>query len=272
MNGFKQTTLTGYQTVQAHLSTMVETTDMLPVAMSVDSDFFSRIYDVAFGEKGNKDREFETRRNNMIAAQEQEDDQDMLHEVADTALQEIKEHQSERMRSLYGYDFTEDDFKVALRDNLENWDEFSKDMAPDDAEEFMRLSLLAINAEGEDLAQIQAQLAELAPDKMRDTEKKAELNNTRLENKASKLESSSKQDIESADDFLAEGSDSESFDMAFESPNSQITETFTLEVAGTGANAQSMMFSEEGFDIIATEQSVAHQVPDDNTFVLDTLG
>ena len=143
-------------------------------------------------------------------------------------------------------------------------------MSPELSQELHDLTVQALNTEGEEKQRILEEIDAKAPDLVQDTFINAkDIDN---ENYDSKLESSSKQDIESADDFLAEGSDSESFDMAFESPNSQITETFTLEVAGTGANAQSMMFSEEGFDIIATEQSVAHQVPDDNTFVLDTLG
>ena len=270
MNGFQKTTLTGYQTVQAHLSTMTETADMLPVAMSVDSDFFSRIHDVAFGEKGNKDREVAMREERIVAAQSQEDDQDMLREVVETALQDMKEQQAARMISMYGYDVSEDALNIALLHNLQNWDEISIDMSPELSQELHDLTVQALNTEGEEKQRILEEIDAKAPDLVQDTFINAkDIDN---ENYDSKLESSSKQDIESADDFLAEGSDSESFDMAFESPNSQITETFTLEVAGTGANAQSMMFSEEGFDITETEHSVAHQVPDDNTFVLNTLG
>lgn len=271
MNGFKQTTLTGYQTVQAHLSTMAETTDMLPVAMSVDSDFFSRIYDVAFGEKGNKDREVAMREEQIIAAQRQEDDQDMLREVAETAIKEMREQQA-AMISMYGYDVSEDALNAAILYNLQNWDEVSKDMNPEQSKELYDLSADLLNAEGDEKTRILEEIDTVSSEYGQSTFERAHRIDGRRDDLDAKLESSSKQDIESADDFLAEGSDSESFDMAFESPNSQITETFTLEVAGTGANAQSMMFSEEGFDITATEHSVAQQVPVEKSFVLDTLG
>lgn len=270
MNGFKQTTLTGYQTVQAHLSTMAETTDMLPVAMSVDSDFFSRIYDVAFGEKGNKDREVAMREEQIIAAQRQEDDQDMLREVAETAIKEMREQQA-AMISMYGYDVSEEALNAAILYNLQNWDEISKDMSPEQSKELYDLSVEARDASGEEKKRILEEIDAKASDYGRSTFERAKnIDDGRLE---AKLESEAQEvSVDRKEELKDQLSQENNFDKSFGGENSQIAENFTLEAEGVGTHAQYMTLSEESFDITATEHSVAHQGLDDNAFVLDTLG
>ncbi len=65
MQDLSTTTFTEHDAFQAYLASQPNRLDMTSAIartigfdqseMSVDMDFFSRIYDVAFGEKGNKD-------------------------------------------------------------------------------------------------------------------------------------------------------------------------------------------------------------------------
>ena len=270
MNGFQKTTLTGYQTVQAHLSTMVETADMLPVAMSVDSDFFSRIYDVAFGEKGNKDLEAETRKDNLVAAKREEDSQDLIQNVIEDVMNEMQEKRLEKMH-MQGDMYVFGDYRFELEDAQENLrdkgvDHYTKDMSEEDTAEFALISarILDGTASPEDIARA----GELSSDFVKDSDHTF----NDKENKLSNMATATEAEITHTDDVFSRIQGS-SFDSAFDAPTSQITDTFAMEVAGTGANAQSLMPSvEKSIDIAEPEVSVAQQVPVDKGFVLDTLG
>ncbi len=179
---------------------------------SVDYDFFSRIHDAPLGEKGNKDREEFDDQQKITLREEQQRKEDLKDFAVDGFQQAVNEQRQEFMQSMHGFDFTEDDFKEAVRKNLENWDEFSADMKPEDAEEFKTLSIMALSATGSDLERIQSRMNEISPDKLQQTEQSA--NEIKIErvSKADKTENLEQSD--SVDRFLASDTSKNMLDMS----------------------------------------------------------
>jgi len=158
---------------------------------SVDYDFFSRIHDTPIGEKGNKDRkEFDDQQAIKLEGKKKQE-QDNVEHFADAANKDYADRlqqSMEKMRSLHGYDFTEEDFKESIRKNLENWDEFSQGMEPEKAEKFEALSILALNATGDELKRIQESLEAISSEKLQQTEQQANEINVTRENKSGLVE------------------------------------------------------------------------------------
>ncbi len=63
-------------------------------------DFFSRIYDVAFGEKGNKDLREHKEELATLARKEEEQKADSLVHLAEASLKEIEESQEKRLEKM----------------------------------------------------------------------------------------------------------------------------------------------------------------------------
>lgn len=225
--------------------------------LSVNMDFFSRIYDIAFGEKGNKDMELDNRTENFLAQKEEEKKQDSIQNAVEEVLEGIQDKINERMQSKYGYDFDEQDFKKALRENLENWDEFSKGMEPEKADELHSLTILALTAEGDELERIKERMDVLSSERMEQTERRAsEIKGERTQSLELSESSAEVQSVSRVDDL-----ETKIQDRLLERPASKISSTFSSEVDGSGTNAQSFTLDEE------PQVAFVEKSPD--TFVLD---
>lgn len=196
-------------------------------------------------------------KNSQIEEKKEEKKQDNIQNAIEEVFEDIQEKRIEQMQSKYGYDFDEQDFKKALRENLENWDEFSKGMEPDEADELHSLTILALTAEGDELKRIKERMDVLSSDRMEQTERRA--SEIRIERGQSLELSESSANAQSVDRVI--DLETKIRDRLLEKPASQISSIFSSEVDGNGMNAQSFVLDDE------SKIAFAEKAPD--AFVLD---
>ncbi len=132
------------------------------------------------------------------------DDQTLDDLRAAVAYTRAEQKRRAKLHAMYGFKFTDDDFDQAVRENLENWDAFSKNMMPEEAEEYRDLSLLLLQTEDSaEKQRIRERLGVLSPEATRQTAQRAETHHI-SESKLAKEETL--QNTDGMEEFLSEQS------------------------------------------------------------------
>ncbi len=199
--------------------------------LSVDMDFFSRIHDVAFGEKGNKDMEFDNRTESILAQKEKEEDQDNIQNAVEEVLEGIQEKRMQDMREWGDLQYTDEDLQIALNNILNDREgvQARNGLTDEETDNVMDHVAYLLTLSPEKRAQ---EIKQLTGDTATVIKQELEQVVGERENEI-EVEFTTAQE-QAHDDFLDLPEDDSLFSSA-----SPISENFTGEVAGIGPNAQS---------------------------------
>lgn len=221
---------------------------------SVDYDFFHRIHDNPLGEKGNKDREEFSDKENIKFKEEKEKDKDVVESCSDAFNKATSDARQEFMHSINGRHFSDADLEEALNDIIDNKEEFQAkhELTDEEADLAVTHAIIMKSMTPEQRDDYLKDLSETNPTVANAIADQAEGKVIKLDNKSEKTSEASQTEIQAKNTFLADSSDS--FELSTDKPDSVISATFKEEVDGVGANAQSFSL-DEAPQVIVTEKA-----------------
>lgn len=242
MNAIQLTSFTGHNAFQAMMATKVNTQEMLSSTAnltSVDYDFFSKTFSIAFGERGARDSLADFQKAQKEITQQRENDKGDLELSASASSEAMQEQREELMMKIGEFEFTDADLTEALEDIVKAKDVFAEkyglnEKQANEAEHHAIIMLAMSPEEREDYLR---QLEQTDPKIAHAIGEEAELIHGGREHVLSITESAPK--ALEADDVMAEiaeqdngafALDGSGNDFGLDIPEQTNTSTFTLDM------------------------------------------
>ena len=200
---------TVFETFQASLSASEDFTPNMADTYKEWTDFSVLGGSVGVANRQASRGQLNEQRLEAIQAEKDKDIQDVGMDMAVAEMEKMQEQRLERINGdtfRYGeYEFDLDSLKEAVNDNMENWDEFSKNMTAEEKAEYKELSILLMDTnDTEEVERILKRMDTIAGEETKQTLQGAEQRSQEktVENEATAIASD---EVEAqADDLFAD--------------------------------------------------------------------